>query len=142
MEMQIPELQDQQFDCGLLTSIPTHESLYPYTESIDNLIERVQCFIHDVNKKHQGQTVIAVTHAEPATIAKKVFKDFDYLGKRDDYVAHNRNLETYTPDIHYRDNERNTQIDLHKPYIDNYWFKKGSKEYRRVPEVIDCRFES
>lgn len=122
--MQIPEIQDQVFDCGLLTSIPTHESLYPYGESIDNIVGRMKSFFHEVNKKHQGQTIVTVTHAEPATVAKKVFKDFDYLTKRSDYFAHNRTLEAYTPDIHYRDNERNTEVDLHKPYIDNYRFKK------------------
>jgi len=142
MEMQITEMQDQNFDCKLIVSIPTQDSLYPNSESIDNLIERVNSFIHDVSKKHQAQTVITVTHAEPATVTKKIFKDFDYLSKRNDKYTHNRTLADYSPDVHYRDNERNTQVDLHKPYIDNYWFKKGNKEYRRIPEVMDCRFES
>jgi len=124
MEMQIPEIQDQVFDCSILMSIPTHESLYPFGESFDNVIERVKAFVHEVNKKHQGQTILMVTHAEPATVAKKVFKDFDYLAKRDDYIAHNKTLTDYTPNIRYRDNDRNTQVDLHKPYIDNYRFKK------------------
>jgi broad specificity phosphatase PhoE len=142
MEMLIPQMEDQQFNCKLITSIPTKDSLFPDAESIDHLIARVQSFIHEVNKKHQGQTIITVTHGEPATVTKKVFKDFDYLTKRDDYYTHNRNLTDYVPDIRYRDNDRNTEVDLHKPYIDSYRFKKGSKEYRRIPEVMDCRFES
>ena len=38
---------------------------------------------------------------------------------------------------------REGEIDLHKPYIDEITFKGPSgKEYRRVPEVLDCWFES
>jgi len=33
-------------------------------------------------------------------------------------------------------------MDLHKPYVDSYRFKKWNKEYRRIPEVMDCWFES
>jgi isoleucyl-tRNA synthetase len=34
------------------------------------------------------------------------------------------------------------EVDLHKPYVDNYWFVKEGKTYKRVPEVMDCWFES
>ncbi|MFC1748510.1 isoleucine--tRNA ligase [Pseudomonadota bacterium] len=38
---------------------------------------------------------------------------------------------------------REGELDLHKPYIDEITFKGPSgKEYRRVPEVLDCWFES
>ena len=33
-------------------------------------------------------------------------------------------------------------IDLHRPAIDEVTFNKDGKEYRRVPEVIDCWFDS
>ena len=44
--------------------------------------------------------------------------------------------------MHYRDNDRNTEIDLHKPYVDSYRGIKDGKTYKRIPEVMDCRFES
>ncbi len=35
-----------------------------------------------------------------------------------------------------------SDIDLHRPAIDEITFNKDGKEYRRVPEVIDCWFDS
>jgi isoleucyl-tRNA synthetase len=34
------------------------------------------------------------------------------------------------------------EVDLHKPYVDNYRGVKDGKTYKRIPEVMDCRFES
>jgi isoleucyl-tRNA synthetase len=83
-----------------------------------------------------------MAHGEPTVMIKKIFHDFDYLTKRDDYYLHNKTIEHYLPEIHYRDNERNTEVDLHKPYVDNYRFQKDGHIYKRIPEVMDCRFES
>ncbi|WP_424947350.1 isoleucine--tRNA ligase [Candidatus Spongiihabitans sp.] len=35
-----------------------------------------------------------------------------------------------------------TDLDLHRPQIDQIKFTKAGREYRRVPEVIDCWFDS
>ena len=35
-----------------------------------------------------------------------------------------------------------SEIDLHRPQIDEITFEKDGKTYRRVPEVIDCWFDS
>ncbi len=138
----LPEIQDNNFDCSLITSIPTNERLYPNAESLDDLKARITEFLNEVNTKHKTETMVFVSHAEPITMAKNIFKPFDYLTKREDNYMHNKTMESYRPEIHYRDNDRKAEIDLHKPYIDSYRFKKGNKEYRRVPEVMDCRFES
>ena len=34
------------------------------------------------------------------------------------------------------------EVDLHRPQIDDITFTKDGREYRRVPEVIDCWFDS
>lgn len=138
----IPEMQNQHFDCKVITSIPLDQRLYPQSESLDDLKTRVQTLLQEVNTKHKTETILLVSHAEPTTMMKNILKPFDYLTKRDDFYAHNKSVETYKPEIHYRDNDRNCEIDLHKPYVDNYRFKKWSDEYRRIPEVMDCRFES
>ena len=41
-------------------------------------------------------------------------------------------------------NKLNDDIDLHKPYIDNVFIKceKCGKEMKRIPEVLDCWFDS
>ncbi len=45
-------------------------------------------------------------------------------------------------EIMYRDTQRNKEVDLHKPYVDNYRGVKDGKTYQRIPEVMDCWFES
>lgn len=42
----------------------------------------------------------------------------------------------------FRDISRNEELDLHRPYIDNIRFMKDGMKYTRIPEVLDCWFES
>jgi len=67
----------------------------------------------------------------------KCFRDFDYNTQKLQYAPANGEVK-----IHYRDNDRNTEVDLHKPYIDNYRFEIDGEKYTRIPDVLDCRFES
>ncbi len=42
----------------------------------------------------------------------------------------------------YAKNLGNKQIDLHKDFLDEIVLVKNKKEYKRIPEVLDCWFES
>ena len=117
-------MQDQDFDCQRITSVPMDKKLYPNSECLADLEARVTEYVKEVNAKYKTQTVITVSHAEPITMFKKILKGFDYLTKRNDYYAHNRTAEEYKSEVHYRDNDRNKEVDLHKPYVDSYRFKK------------------
>jgi isoleucyl-tRNA synthetase len=44
--------------------------------------------------------------------------------------------------VHYFDNDTQKEIDLHRPHVDNYRFNIAGKTYHRIPEVLDCWFES
>lgn len=133
----VPELQDKPWIADLTTSKPTNEKLTPEWESIDDVTARCKAYIHEVNQKFVTKTIITITHKESVVLIQKAFKDFDYLTKKHDHAPKNGQIT-----VCYRDNERDMEMDLHKPYVDNYRFKKGDDEYRRVPEVMDCRFES
>lgn len=104
---------------------------------MDDVFARNAEYIKDINKKFQTKTIITVTHEDSFISISKAFKDFDYLTKKQDHIPENGKVS-----IRYRDNDRKAEMDLHKPYIDTYRFRKGTKEYRRIPEVMDCRFES
>jgi isoleucyl-tRNA synthetase len=133
----VPELQDKPFIQWLTTSKPTNEKLMPESESMDQVIARCKAYTVDVNEKFKTKTIITVTHKDSVILIQKTFKDFDYLTKKQEYIPDNGQMV-----IRYRDNDRKAEMDLHKPYVDNYRFKKWTKEYRRIPEVMDCRFES
>jgi len=133
----IPELQDKTWINDLTTSKATNEKLTPLWESIDNVTVRCIEYIKDINTQFKGKTIITVAHKDAVILMQKAFKDFEYLNKKHEYAPTNGSIK-----IRYRDNNRNTEVDLHKPYIDSYRFKKDNKEYYRIPEVMDCRFES
>ncbi|MBR4567074.1 hypothetical protein IKO18_01245 [bacterium] len=48
-------------------------------------------------------------------MSKKAFRNFDYGTYREKYLLKHANFV-----INYWDNDRNTEVDLHKPYVDNY----------------------
>jgi hypothetical protein len=48
-------------------------------------------------------------------MARKAFRDFDYGTYRKKFLTKHANFV-----VHYWDNDRNTEVDLHKPYVDNY----------------------
>lgn len=132
-----PELQDKIFPTGLTTSKATHEKITSQGESIDKIFARCKAYIQEINEKFRGKTIVTITHRDSIILIQKAFKDFDYISKKADYNPHNGKIV-----VRYRDNDRNTEVDLHKPYIDSYRFKTWDQEYRRIPEVMDCRFES
>jgi hypothetical protein len=104
---------------------------------MDDVFKRVKEFTIDINDKFATKTIITITHKDTIISINKAFKDFDYITKK--YIYCPKNIEI---NIRYRDNDRKTEVDLHKPYVDNYWFKENNKVYRRIPEVMDCWFES
>lgn len=136
-EIIIPELQSQPRIKHLTTSKPTDQKLTPQSECMNEVFARNAEYIKDISIKFPSKTIITVMHKDSVITTIKAFKDFDYLTQKYRYSPDNTQIN-----VRYRDNQRNTEVDLHKPYIDNYWFTKGKKEYRRIPEVMDCRFES
>jgi len=133
----IPEYQNLELPKKITTSKPTNQKLTPKGEAMDDVITRCKEYTTDINTTFKGKTIVTVTHKDSVILIQKAFKDFDYLTKKYNYSPNNGEIK-----IRYRDNDRNTEVDLHKPYIDNYRFTKNNQEYRRIPEVMDCRFES
>jgi hypothetical protein len=115
----VPELQDQIFPIHLTTSKPTNEKLTPEGECIEDVMARCREYTIDVNKKFATKTIISVTHRDSVVLIQQAFKDFDYLTRKEEYNPNNGKIV-----VRYRDNQKNKEIDLHKPYVDSYRFKK------------------
>ena len=77
-----------------------------------------------------------MSHGGPIKAQKTRFQTFCYKDQGKN-VPKNAEIK-----VLYRDDDRDTEVDLHKPYVDNYRFMKDGKTYKRIPEVMDCRFES
>jgi len=133
----MPEFNWKVFHCSYLTEIPNNQKLSSSGESIDEIYQRLSDYLDDMNKNYKTHTVITISHADNIVLMAKKFRNFSYNEKRADYKPSNASMQVY-----YWDNLRQKEIDLHKPYIDNYWFVKNDKKYHRVSEVLDCWFES
>jgi len=133
----MPAYQDKAFSCKQITQMSSDQKIWDNGESVDMMEERVKSYFSEINKKHPSKTIMTVTHEDLVILLHKQFEDFDFNKKREDYDAHNAEVRCL-----YRDNGRGAQVDLHKPYVDNYRFQKDGKTYKRIPEVLDCWFES
>jgi broad specificity phosphatase PhoE len=133
-----PKAQDTVSDISLhLASIEEFCHHDETGETLKQKIERCKEYMYDLNKKYPTKTVITVSHGGSLASMKIAFRAFDYL--KDGHKNTPNNAEF---SVHYRDNARNTEVDLHKPYVDSYRFMKDGKTYKRIPEVMDCWFES
>lgn len=116
------------------------ESIYHFEgmETWSSIQERVQSFLDDILPKHKGQHVVVVTHADPMI-------NIEHCITKEDPVklSHRPYPEKAIPKMYFWDNEKNQQLDLHKDTVDDItWETRDGKTMRRIPEVLDCWFES
>ncbi len=117
-------------------------------ESYEDVRRRSMSFLYDIESKYSNKNILIVTHGSPVwqmfsevnglTTEEslgivKSEKNFNYLNNGE-FV-----LLPFVPLPH----NSNYKFDLHRPYIDSVVLvdEKGD-EYRRIPEVVDCWFES
>ena len=123
--------------CDLLNWQDANKAIGTDGETTETMFARVKNALQYWNAKFATKTLIYTSHNDTIAMARKVFRNFDYASKRKQFLTKNGEIQT-----HYRDNARNTEVDLHKPYVDSYWGTREGKTYKRIPEVMDCWFES
>lgn len=99
--------------------------------------KRVLEYITYINERNKTKTIITVADSEWTLLVRQWFRSFDEKTQHEKYHIWIGEIKT-----HYRDNKRQTEIDLHKPYVDDYRFEYKWAKYKRIPEVLDCWFES
>ena len=130
--------------------IATEEQLYariPNGESYADIRARVGAFLYEVDAAHQDEVVVIVGHETPLWMAESIAGDMscdEAMARRTlvagDYFP-NGDVRVYQfAQVPHNDLY---ELDLHRPYIDSItWPSEAGGVMRRVPEVIDCWFES
>ncbi|MDI6591720.1 MAG: isoleucine--tRNA ligase [Patescibacteria group bacterium] len=121
----------------------------PKGESLIDLRKRIYSFLEEVNKKYQNKNILIVSHELPLTILEGTLKAYsleeilELRRKKKIKVIKTGQFRK----IEFKDLPLNKkmELDLHRPYIDEVKFycpecKEGLM--MRVPEVIDCWFDS
>ena len=106
-------------------------------ECVDQMASRTKAAVHYWNTTFPTKTIIYTSHNDTMALSRNVIRERDYHTHRKQLLLENTEFA-----IHYRNNDINKEVDLHKPYIDNHWFIVDGHTYKRIPEVMDCWFES
>ncbi|MCE9643883.1 class I tRNA ligase family protein [Candidatus Parcubacteria bacterium] len=118
----------------------------PGGENLSDVKRRVTSLLYELDKTHVGKNILIVTHESAAS---SLFAGAAGMNKkesaalkasREQFLLNGEVRELmFSPLPHNDDYE----LDFHRPYIDDVVLKDAEgREYRRVPEVFDCWFES
>lgn len=132
-----PLLPELEWEVDTLVKEWTDQKFSPSGESMIDVYNRLHQFLCETNSLFQTQSVIIASHEDPIMLMIKAHRNFDFVKQHKRYLPSNASVWT-----HYWDNSRNCEVDLHKPYVDNYWFTLKDRTYKRISEVLDCWFES
>ncbi|MFA5248311.1 MAG: class I tRNA ligase family protein [Patescibacteria group bacterium] len=112
-------------------------------ESSADVAERVYSWLKEILKKHAGKTIIIVTHGDPVIdlINKLKARDEKESAKAWAGPEYPENACVKTV---YVNNATALEMDLHKDSLDEIKLScdKCEGEMKRVPDVLDCWFES
>lgn len=115
-------------------------------ETLLDVRDRVVKFLYDLEKKHAGKRILIVSHGDPIFFLQHGINGLSKKELMRAFAEKTGLLPTgsfealpFAPIPH----NKNFELDFHRPYIDEIVFKcTCGGEMHRIPEVIDCWFES
>ncbi|MSU55146.1 MAG: isoleucine--tRNA ligase [Candidatus Taylorbacteria bacterium] len=131
----------------------SHEDYYQTSrgktgESWQDVENRMTSFVKGILKKHQGETVVVVSHEGPLMVLLRYLKELsldEIINLWEERRAFHRGLlgEYAEPTNVYISNQTGNEIDPHRPFIDDFVLKCDcGKEMKRVKEVMDVWLDS
>ena len=129
--------QGEKISCDMFNRFDEERSIGTDGEKLEDYRRRTESAIHYWNSNHQTKTLVYVSHDDTIAMLRRAFRKFEYGLHRKNYKLGNAEVR-----FHYRDSDKQWEVDLHKPYIDTYRGIREGKTYKRTPEVLDCWFES
>jgi isoleucyl-tRNA synthetase len=121
------------------------KKVLPDGESFAQLVKRVGDFVYELETKYSGKNIMIIGH-QGATRALSFVADglsLDTLPATHGELTDLNNAEIKKIEFTPLPHNENFELDLHRPYIDAITLvDENGEEYKRIPEVIDCWFES
>ena len=113
-------------------------------ESLNDVRKRMGEFIYEIDKKYDGKNILIVSHDFPGIMIQGVVQGMEaseIVKNKDAFYL--QNAEVRELDFAPFPHNRNYEIDLHRPYIDEIEFKCSCGGImKRIPDVFDCWYES
>lgn len=117
---------------------PSSSLHMPEMESWESIQKRLTSFLDEVLRKHKGEHIVIVSHGDPILGFRHL------MTKQDPFkIAHGHYPHYASPESYFWDHETGACLDLHKETVDPMtWKDDKGHVYKRIPEVLDCWFES
>ncbi|MFH1455059.1 MAG: class I tRNA ligase family protein [bacterium] len=115
-------------------------------ENYEDVKKRMMDFLYEIDSKNEGKNILIISHNTPFWLMFCGTQGLDRqqaIKTKEQGVVFIENSEikelSFAPIPH----NRNYELDMHRPFIDEVVFKcKCGGEMKRIPEVFDCWFES
>lgn len=135
-----------------------YHTLYPKTvenfanapegnESYLDVKRRAMSFLFQLEEQYKNKKILIVTHGGPAWLMIagaslfSIEETLELIRNKENYNYLN-NAQVQELPFTYFPHNKDYDLDFHRPYIDFVPIEKDGEEYYRIPEVIDCWFES
>lgn len=116
-------------------------------ESYADIKRRMMSFLFETEEKYKNKKILIVTHGGPAWLMVAGAKSLD-INQTLELIRQSKDFHYFSnAEIHKLDftpfpHDANYNLDI-SPYIDKILLvDQEGNEYKRIPEVIDCWFES
>lgn len=122
-----------------------YNEAYEDGESFKDVVARTGECLYQLEQQYQGKNVIVIAHASAlkAMIMVAEGVSSENSSKLDSELVTFKNAEVRALDFVPLPHNEHFELDLHKPYIDEVKLQtKDGESLTRIPEVIDCWFES
>lgn len=124
----------------------------PEGESLQDVGRRVGEALYEAEAKYKNKNILFITHGGPAWLFYVLAGEYMSDNKEYEKANHNafvkefkrfQNAEIRELNFAPLPHNKNYELDLHRPYIDEVVLvDEEGEEYRRISEVLDCWFES
>ena len=120
--------------------------LIPGGERFQDGKNRAGDFLYDIDSKNKNEVILIITHGLQVEVIPSIIEGADKKRTLEIFYERGQNKtaciypeQEFVPLPH----NENYELDMHRPYIDAIVLvDEEGAEYRRIPEVIDCWFES
>ena len=109
------------------------------------MVKRIGQFIYELETKYSNKNILIFGHGGATNALSFVTKGMllDTLSSKNNPLHELKNAEIKEFNFVPLSHNENYELDLHRPYIDAITLvDENGEEYKRIPEVIDCWFES